>query len=109
MSRKEIVFVHSTFPDEESAEQIALDLLERNFAACVSVGSAVTSFYEWENQIQEEREIPVFIKTRNGQSESVQNYLKNQHPYDCPEILVNSVDDSDDEYRQWILSQTSKE
>lgn len=105
----ELVFVHTTVEKEEEAQRLARELLEENLAGCINVGSPVTSFYCWQGNQQETTEYPLLIKTTAENISKLEDWLKNNHPYDCPEIVVTSVEDVNDAYLNWLRGQVVSE
>jgi len=96
--------VLTTLPDTETAGRLARDLVEAGLAACVSVLAPCRSIYRWDNGIQEDEEVPLFIKTTRELYPALESYLRQHHPYQVPEILALSVDCGLPEYLDWVAS-----
>ncbi len=58
----EIIFVYSTMPSHETAENIARILLEEKLAACINM-FPIKSMYYWQDTLQSDIEIAVIAKT----------------------------------------------
>lgn len=97
--------IHSTVASRDSARNLAESLVETNRAACVSIGSAVDSVYRWEGSVHHDEEIPLTIKTTEKHLEGAMDFLEENHPYDCPELIVTVADDASDEYEAWARDQ----
>ena len=91
----------TTVADRSQAERLASVLVERHLAACVSLGSSVTSIYPWQGRIESEAEIPLTIKTAPSRLEALKAALAELHPYDVPELLVLPVVDGSKAYIEW--------
>lgn len=97
--------IHSTVSSEESARTLAEDLIERDLAACVSIGSKIRSFYRWEGELEDETEVPLTIKTTTGRLERTMKFLEEHHPYDCSELIVTAVETVNEDYETWAKNQ----
>lgn len=42
------------------------------------------------------------MKTTSERVEKLVNFIRKQHPYDTPEIIVQDVEMVDDKYLQWV-------
>ena len=50
-------------PDEETANRIALAVVEAQLAACVNILPRVQSIYRWQGAVESAVEVPLLIKT----------------------------------------------
>lgn len=96
-----------TAPDRPTALQIARTLVESGNAACVNLLPAVESIYRWEGTVQTDQEILLLIKTRVSLIEdSLISLIREQHPYEVPEIIALPIIRGSEEYLKWILEST---
>jgi len=95
-----------TTPDGERpvAEIIADGLLKQQLAACVSTLGPTTSRYWWKNQLETANEQVLLIKTKASLSSDVQQFIKEHHPYEVPEIIAFNIADGNEDYLTWIGS-----
>ncbi len=100
-----MIIVHTAVESESEAHRLARQLLAENLAGCVNVGSPVLSFYHWEGQEQETEELPLLIKTIAEKQAEIKNWLRENHPYDCPEIAITTVEDVNSSYLDWLREQ----
>jgi len=107
MHDTEFVFVYSTFPDRQSAGDVAEALVREKLAACVNISALMTSVYEWQGQIQSEPEIAVWIKTRRSLVDAVIAAARRLHPYEVPCFLTLPIDTGNEDYLAWARSQTN--
>lgn len=93
---------------EESGE-LARGLVEANLVACVNVFEGVRSFYEWEGEIQDDREHTLLIKTTDERYDEVKSWIREHHSYDVPEIVAVDAADVFEEYLDWVEEQAAVE
>jgi periplasmic divalent cation tolerance protein len=98
--------VLTTLPDAESASKLARDLVAVRLAACVNVLPPCRSYYRWKGDIQEDGEVPLFIKTTAELYPALETYLKQHHPYELPEILALDVAAGLPDYLRWVAQST---
>ena len=101
------ILVLTQMPDQASAQALARSLLEAHLAACVSVGAPVQSLYHWRGQIETAQEIPVTVKTRSERYAEVEAAIREQHPYELPEIIAVSIVDGFAPYLDWIADESA--
>ncbi|MCP5362108.1 MAG: divalent-cation tolerance protein CutA [Hyphomicrobiales bacterium] len=94
--------VYITAPDAETAKKLGKILLEARLAACVNLFPGITSFYWWENAIQEDTECALIAKTTEDCLPALMAAVKAAHPYDCPCIVSWPISHGNPEYLQWI-------
>ena len=102
-----IRLVLTTLPDADTAGTLARGLVETGLAACVNILSPCRSVYRWQGAIQEDGEIPLFIKTTAELYPALETYLRQQHPYELPEILALDVAAGLPDYLRWVPQSTS--
>lgn len=107
---KPIILVLVTAPDQVSAKLIAKALLDTKLAACVNILPGLISLYNWEGELQDEKEVQLFIKTRSDLLEGkIIPLIRELHPYDLPEIIAIPVVGGSSPYLDWIIAETEGE
>ncbi len=86
----------------DRATFVARTLLEQRLAACVNVVPGVRSLYWWNDEVAEDNESLLVIKTPQSSFASLEERLSEIHPYDVPEILSLSVDEGANTYLSWV-------
>ena len=99
--RNEYSIIISTFADVDSAKRTAKLLVEKRLAACVQI-FPIESVYLWKNEVCDEKEIMLFIKSRTGMFDEVSAAIKDSHAYEVPEIIQIPITDGLPEYLRWI-------
>jgi periplasmic divalent cation tolerance protein len=102
----EYLLVISTVPSEEEGNAIAQKIVEERLAACVNVTSAVQSFYWWEEDISNDKEFILFIKTKACLFPQVEERIKTLHSYQVPEIIAFPIHSGSEDYLDWIKQNT---
>ena len=103
----EILLALSTFPDAETAQRIAEQLVREHFVACANILPSVQSVYEWQGRLEKTEETVVFLKTTSTRWPDLQVKLKSIHPYDVPEIVAVRISDGLPEYLRWVSGNCS--
>ena len=103
----EVLLVISTFPDAETAQRIAHDLVTAKLAACANITAPVESIYRWQGKIADEQEVVVLLKTRSARLETLQVAFAELHPYKVPELLALPVSVGNAKYLEWINGETT--
>jgi periplasmic divalent cation tolerance protein len=96
-----IIVVLVTIP-EKDAEHLAKMLVEERVCACVNITSGVKSFFWWEGKVDQAQEAMLVIKTRDALFGKLKTLVKNNHPYQVPEIISLKVDQLNQEYLEWV-------
>ena len=97
---REIILLITTESEEKKAIDIAKLLIERNLAACVSLKNII-SFYKWENEIEETREVEIIIKSKPELKDDLINFLQKITTYDVPQILYKKYH-AEMKYFDWL-------
>ena len=100
---EEILLALSTFPDVETAQRIARQLVTGNFAACANIIPAIESIYRWKEKIETSAETLVYFKLSEERQSSFQEKLRSLHPYEVPEIIFVPISSGLPEYLRWVV------
>jgi len=101
MFDKEYSVVITTYPDKESAKQAAKWLVEKRLAACVHI-FPIDSVYFWQGNIFEDNEVTLLIKSKTALFEKIAAEIKQNHSYECPEIIQIPITGGLPDYLKWI-------
>ena len=103
------LLVFTNLPDRESAEKLAVLLIERRLGACVSILAPCKSVYRWQGKIQQDEEHPLLIKTVKERYAALEAAIRAGHPYELPEIIAVPIVHGLPAYLQWVESETRDE
>jgi len=92
----------NTCPDNKTAESIAALLVDNGLAACVNILPAVRSVYRWQGQRHIDTEHLLLIKACVSAYADIELLIREQHPYELPEIIAIAIDRGLPEYLAWI-------
>jgi periplasmic divalent cation tolerance protein len=104
---EEYVHVLTTVDNEEKAAELQRLLVEERAAACVQVLGPISSLYGWEGQIEEAQEWLCLVKTRGSEYQRLESLIKENHPYETPEIIAIPIIAGNEDYLEWIKAETT--
>lgn len=102
-----ISVVFATVGREEEAREISRTLVQEKLVACVNVIAGVHSIYWWKDEVCDDREWLLIMKTRSALVPALQNRIKTLHSYEVPEIIAFPIEQGLPAYLQWVLESTA--
>lgn len=96
----------NTCPDNETAESIATLLVDRARAACVNILPGIRSIYHWQGERQSDTEVLLLIKASASAYAAIETAIRENHPYQLPEIIAIRIDAGLPDYLAWIQQQS---
>lgn len=78
-------------------------LVEKRLAACVNIAD-ITSVYEWKGKIENDNERLLILKTIDSKFAELERFVKDNHSYECPEIIAMEVKAGSKDYVDWVNS-----
>ena len=97
-----IWIVTTTVETQEQAKTLAKLAVESRLAACAQVDAGITSHYRWKDKLEQATEYRIQFKLPMEAKDGLVNWLRKQHPYDCPQILAWKAESCNPEYTDWI-------
>jgi periplasmic divalent cation tolerance protein len=97
--------VLTTLESEAQAEALAQQIVQARLGACVQV-QGIKSFYLWQGQARQERECLLMIKTRSALYARLQDFIRERHSYETPEIVQLPITAGWPDYLAWVATQT---
>ncbi|QIZ78622.1 divalent-cation tolerance protein CutA [Ferrimonas lipolytica] len=91
-----------TCPNVDTAERVAAALLNQSLVACVNILPGITSMYRWQGELCKDTEAQLVIKTQSSQLTELEAVIRQQHPYDVPEIIAMPIQWGHQPYLDWI-------
>ncbi len=98
------IIVLVTAPSQDEARAIAHHLVENKLAACVTL-LPVTSIYVWDEQVQQDQEWQLIIKTEQRHFAELATQIQTVHSYEVPEIIALPIIAGSQPYLNWIGKQ----
>jgi len=102
----EPLLVLTTMPDETSAKMLARKLVSEKLAACINLLPEMTSIYEWKGASEEGTEHLLLIKSTAGAYSRLEAAIRENHPYELPEIIATPISHGLPDYLNWIVERT---
>lgn len=103
----DVIFVYTTWPDAETADKAAGDLVGRRLAACANRLGEIVSTYEWEGRIEHGTEVAMLLKSTPARFDDLAAAIVALHPYDVPAIVALPVTAAHAPFAAWIAAQTT--
>lgn len=100
----EIIIVQTTVSSRKEAQGLAALILQKRLGACVHL-IPIASRYRWKGKIESAKEILVQIKTRPALAGKLVAFIRKNHSYELPEIIVTNTK-ADPGYARWIAKET---
>lgn len=96
------LLVLTTFPDIDTAQRMSEHMVQAKLAACVNIMPAGQSIYVWKEELCKETEHVAIIKTTDNCYPKLELYIKEQHPYELPEIIATPITNGSKDYLTWL-------
>ncbi len=100
--------VYMTAADEDEAGRIGRALVAERLAACVNVIPGMRSFYRWQDEVHDDREVVVIAKTREALVDALVARVKELHSYDCPCVVALPIGAGNSDFLDWIEAETAE-
>ncbi len=97
--------IYITAGDEAEAKRIGRTLVEEKLAACANI-FPINSIYRWQENIIEENEVAMLVKTRAELTDRVIARVKELHSYEVPCIVSFPITAGNPDYLRWIEEST---
>jgi periplasmic divalent cation tolerance protein len=98
-----VCLVLTAAASRQAALKLAKALVSSKLAACVTAVPGAVSVYKWKGKLEVLGEVLLLVKTERRFWPKVRRFLKKNHPYELPEIVLLPANASK-EYSSWIAS-----
>ena len=99
---QEIYIVITTEADKKNASELANLLLREKLIPCVTFKN-IESYFWWEGNINQSKEVQLIIKCKKENINNVCNKIAECHSYEVPEIIYFRVA-ANKNYYNWVNS-----
>lgn len=103
-----IHLVFCSCPDADTAQRLAVTLVEARLAACVSVLPPMRSTYRWQGAVEQAEEVLLLAKTAADRVPALVERLQALHPYELPEIVAVESAAGLPAYLDWVAESTRR-
>jgi periplasmic divalent cation tolerance protein len=80
-------------------------LINKRLAVCGNI-FRISSIFTWKGRIEEIPEYGALIKTVKKNYPKVEEYIRENHPYEVPEIISWDIERGAKTYLNWIKTET---
>ncbi|MBT3193454.1 MAG: divalent-cation tolerance protein CutA [Verrucomicrobia bacterium] len=99
------VMVRTTVASEADAIRMGDAVVDARLAACVQT-MPVESTYRWQGRVERSAEFLLLMKTRRALVDALMTFVREQHAYDVPELVVTAIEAGSADYLSWIRQET---
>jgi periplasmic divalent cation tolerance protein len=96
--------VLTTVEHQQDGERLAGLLVEGALAACVQILPPMVSIYRWQGAVERASEVLLLIKTTRAAYPRLETAIKENHPYQTPEIIALAIEAGSGEYLSWLAA-----
>jgi periplasmic divalent cation tolerance protein len=95
-----MVLVYTTIGSREEGKELLHTLLKEHTIACGSL-IPIESMYYWEQELKEEKEYGILMKTQAENKEKVMIRIAELHPYEIP-LISTWLAEVNAPYYEWM-------
>jgi periplasmic divalent cation tolerance protein len=107
LAPQDVVLAVTTVASAEDAERLVRALLADRLIACGTLLPGARSLYHWEDEIADEPEVVVLLKTAADRLDALGAAFDTHHPYELPELLVFQAAAGLEAYLGWVRDETA--
>ena len=106
MTDKIVVLV--TVGNSQEAAQLARSLVEKRLVACANMVPGILSWYWWENNVTEDQEVLLIMKSSREKFAELEKEILRLHSYAVPEVIALQIVEGSKNYLDWIEDSTKR-
>lgn len=97
----------TTYPNDwRKLKNLITALLKKKLVACCNIINYWKSYYLRENKIKKDEEKIIFMKYPKEKETELLSFIKKNHPYETPELVILLPESVDKKYLNWIHDST---
>jgi periplasmic divalent cation tolerance protein len=100
-----VIFVYVTAASRDEALGIGRAVVGERLAACANVIDGMRSIYRWNDEIRDEGEAVLILKSLAAALPALTERIKALHSYDCPCVVALPVAGGNAAFLDWIAEQ----
>lgn len=102
----EFRLLYITTAKVEEARRIGNALVEERLVACANIMPGLESIYWWQDNVVQDREVLLVVKTRAERVDAAIARIKALHSYTCPCIVALPIVAGNPDYLAWLEAET---
>jgi len=106
MDSPDCIVVLVTVASRAEGERIAAAVVAEQLAACVNIVGPIASIYRWDNQVQQDEEFLLVMKSRAALFDELAARATALHSYQTPEVIALPIALGSQAYLDWLLAAT---
>ena len=99
---KKYIIVQTHTNKKQVYKDISRLLIEKKIAACINIYPAVLSIYRYNNEIIEDNEYLMHVKTTSDKFTEIRKIIERLHNYETPEIISLEISEGNEKFLKWI-------
>ena len=99
---KKYIIVQTHTNKKQVYRDISRLLIEKKVVACINIYPAALSVYRYNNEIVEDNEYLVHVKTTSDKFTEIRKIIERLHNYETPEIISLEISEGNEKYFRWI-------
>ena len=99
---KKYIIVQTHTNKKQVYEDISRLLIEKKVVACINIYPAALSIYRYNNEIIEDNEYLMHVKTTSDKFTEIRKIIERLHNYETPEIISLEISEGNEKYFKWI-------
>ncbi|MEE8131564.1 MAG: divalent-cation tolerance protein CutA [Candidatus Paceibacterota bacterium] len=96
-----MIFIYTTCQNTDEAKKIGKMIIEKKLAGCVNIWP-VNSIYFWKNELKEDQEAVLLIKTIEAKLQEIEDLISQNHSYSVPCIASIDIRRINRPYKEWL-------
>jgi periplasmic divalent cation tolerance protein len=103
---EKIIQIISAADNRDIIEKIGRDLVEKRLVACAQILGPIQSIYRWKGNVENANEWLLLMKSKASLYPAIEEEIRQQHPYELPEIIATNIDNGLAGYMDWVAGET---
>ena len=102
---KKYIIVQTHTNKKQVYEDISRSLIEKRMAACVNVYPTILSVYHYNEEVVEDNEYLIHVKTTTDKFSEIRKIIERLHNYETPEIISLEISEGNEKYLKWLQNE----